>query len=200
MALVAFDLDGTLAVSKSAVTDEMATALVELLDRVGVCVISGGARNQLESQVVDRLHATDTQLAALHLMPTSGTGYFRFDPIQGSWTAKYEETLPTETRRRVIAAITDAAKQLGYWEPKTFGEPIEDRGGQVTFSALGQEAPPQAKAAWDLDGAKKRRLRDEVARRLPDLEVRAGGSTSIDVTRNGIDKAYGIRRLLTENG
>lgn len=52
----------------------------------------------------------------------------------------------------------------------------------------------------DLDGAKKRRLRDEVARRLPDLEVRAGGSTSIDVTRNGIDKAYGIRRLLTENG
>jgi len=34
------------------------------------------------------------------------------------------------------------------------------------------------------------------ADRLPDLEVRSGGSTSIDVTRKGIDKAYGMRKLI----
>ncbi len=30
---------------------------------------------------------------------------------------------------------------------------------------------------------------------LPHLEVRSGGSTSIDITRMGIDKAYGMNRL-----
>jgi hydroxymethylpyrimidine pyrophosphatase-like HAD family hydrolase len=34
-----------------------------------------------------------------------------------------------------------------------------------------------------------------VAKRLPNLEVRAAGFTSIDVTRKGIDKAYGIRQI-----
>jgi hydroxymethylpyrimidine pyrophosphatase-like HAD family hydrolase len=43
-------------------------------------------------------------------------------------------------------------------------------------------------------------LRDYAAKLLPDLEVRAGGSTSVDVTRKGIDKAYGIGRLMAELG
>jgi hypothetical protein len=33
---------------------------------------------------------------------------------------------------------------------------------------------------------------------LPGLEVRGGGSTSVDVTRKGIDKAYGIRKLMMQ--
>jgi HAD superfamily hydrolase (TIGR01484 family) len=199
LSLFAFDLDGTLAVSKAPITEAMAAGLRGLLDRFDVCVISGGALVQLVSQVVDRLQASDEQLAALHLMPTSGTGYFRFDRSEGTWEPVYVETLPVKTKRRVVAALTDGAKALGYWEPNPFGDVIEDRGSQLTFSALGQKAPPEAKATWDPDGAKKERLRDEVARRLPDLEVRAGGSTSIDVTREGIDKAYGIRRLMEHN-
>lgn len=34
-----------------------------------------------------------------------------------------------------------------------------------------------------------------MAKRLPDLEVRAAGFTSIDVTKKGIDKAYGIKQI-----
>ena len=37
-------------------------------------------------------------------------------------------------------------------------------------------------------------------RRLPDVAVRVGGSTSIDITRPGIDKAYGIRKLVESTG
>ena len=37
---------------------------------------------------------------------------------------------------------------------------------------------------------------DAVAALLPDLEVRSGGSTSVDITRKGIDKAYGTTRLM----
>ena len=64
----------------------------------------------------------------------------------------------------------------------------------------GQQAAVDDKKAWDPDGSKRERLRAAVAKELPDLEVRAGGSTSIDVTRRGIDKAYGMKRLLEATG
>ena len=81
-----------------------------------------------------------------------------------------------------------------------WGEIIEDRGSQITFSALGQQAPLDAKRAWDPTGDKKRALRDAVAEDLPDLEVRGGGSTSVDITRHGIDKAYGMGKLVEITG
>ena len=92
------------------------------------------------------------------------------------------------------------ATRLGLWEAEPWGEILEDRGSQITFSALGQQAPREAKHTWDPDGAKRAALRDAVAARLPGLEVRSGGSTSIDVTRAGIDKAFGIRALTERTG
>ena len=86
------------------------------------------------------------------------------------------------------------------WETDTWGPILEDRGSQITFSALGQAAPVDAKRAWDPTGEKKNTLRAAVAALLPDLEVRSGGSTSVDVTRRGIDKAYGMRKLAELTG
>lgn len=85
------------------------------------------------------------------------------------------------------------AQDLGLWAEETWGPALEDRGSQVTYSALGQAAPVDAKLAWDPDNSKKEALRAYAAERLPDLEVRSGGSTSIDITKRGIDKAYGAR-------
>ena len=39
-----------------------------------------------------------------------------------------------------------------------------------------------------------------MAARVPDLEVRSGGSTSVDITERGIDKAYGMRELSAHTG
>ena len=57
-----------------------------------------------------------------------------------------------------------------------------------------------AKAAWDPGGEKKDALRAAVQAQLPDLEVRSGGSTSVDITRRGIDKAYGMNKLANLSG
>ena len=193
---MAFDLDGTLAESKSAITARMAGLLVRLLDEVQVCIISGGAFPQFQTQVLDHLEATPQQLAKLNLMPTNGTRYYLFR--DGTWREIYSEDLPDATKREVIDVLTEGAKTLGLWEAETWGDIIEDRGSQITFSALGQQAPVAAKTDWDPDGSKKERLRAWAAERLPDLEVRSGGSTSIDVTAQGIDKAYGMRKLMAE--
>lgn len=192
---IAFDLDDTLAISKSAISDRMGELLIRLLDNFEVCVISGGKFEQFKTQVVDRLEATPEQLRKLHLMPTCGTRYYRYDGVTEKWVMQYEEDLTPEQKNRIIKVLTDSAKKLGYWEEKPYGEIIEDRGSQVTFSALGQEAPGEEKYKWDPDGKKKIALRDAAAALLPDVEVRAGGTTSIDVTKIGVDKAYGMQKL-----
>lgn len=194
--VIAFDLDNTLAESKSPITEEMADLLSRLLRRFQVCVISGGKFEQFEEQLLNHLDTDVSLLAALHIMPTCGTRYLRFDGATKLWEQVYAEDLTTEQRARIVAALDKGADALGYRGTKLWGAQIEDRGSQVTFSALGQDAPVASKSAWDPEGDKKRKLRDYVSNLVPEFEVRVGGSTSIDVTRPGIDKAYGIAKLI----
>ena len=195
--VIAFDLDGTLAVSKSAISDVMADRLRDLLALYEVCVISGGKFDQFKLQLIDRLDVSPKKMSRLHIMPTTGTRYLRFDERKLDWVLQYAEDLSPQKRAEIVEVLTAGAKKLGYWEVKPFGEIIEDRGSQITYSALGQEAPAEMKYAWDPDGVKKEELREYAAERLPDLEVHVGGTTSVDVTEAGIDKAYGMRKLMT---
>jgi HAD superfamily hydrolase (TIGR01484 family) len=193
---VIFDLDDTLAPSKSPLDPSMATALVSLLQRLPVCIISGGRFEQFQAQVLDQLTAPEQILSRLHLTPTCGTRYYSRQ--QGAWSQVYSEDLSAAEKARIMQVLEETSRTLGYWEEHPRGELIEDRGSQVTYSALGQAAPLGAKAAWDPDGTKKSLLVAHAAPLLPDFEVRAGGSTSIDVTCKGIDKAYGVRKLMMQ--
>ena len=197
--LVAFDLDDTLAPSKGAISPRMGELLIELAERVEVAIISGGQLQQFRSQVVDRLPVADAAvLDRFHLLPTCGTQYYRV-AADGVRTV-YAHALTDDEKQRALAAVEEEARRLGLWESETWGDILEDRGSQITFSALGQKAPVEAKMAWDPTGEKKNALRDAVAVRIPDLEVRSGGSTSVDITRRGIDKAFGMRQLSEQTG
>lgn len=190
--LVAFDLDNTLAPSRGPISEEMAGRLAALLSYIDVCVITGGSHAQVMKQVVDRLPAV-ADLSRLHLMPTCGTRYLQF--IDNQPVTRYEQNLSPLDVEKAMSELKLAAQFYGYWEENPWGNIIENRGSQVTFSALGQQAPLEAKEAWDPDGTKKRKIQKAVRSRLPHLEVRIGGTTSIDVTMKGIDKGYGIMKL-----
>ncbi|MCM3661575.1 HAD-IIB family hydrolase [Georgenia satyanarayanai] len=197
--LVAFDLDDTLTPSKSPIHPEMADALTALLAVVPVCIISGGQLEQFTTQVTERLELDDAARSRLHLMPTCGTRYYRYDD-GGDLQEIYAHDLAAAERAEALAVLQREARRLGLWEEQTWGPALEDRGSQITFSALGQQAPLDAKRAWDPTGEKKEQLRAAVAPLLPELEVRSGGSTSIDITRQGVDKAYGMTRLAEHTG
>lgn len=194
--VLAFDLDDTLAVTKSPISDEMVEVLSNILQHFDVCVISGGSFDQFKLQIIDRLHINPHILNRLHLMPTCGTRYYRFNELNNEWQQQYAEDLTDEQKSKITEVLEASAKQLGLWEENPAGEIIEDRGSQITYSALGQKASAEDKYAWDPDSSKKFALRDLIAKSLPGLEVRAGGTTSIDVTREGIDKAYGMQKLI----
>ena len=197
--LIAFDLDDTLAITKSPMSDRMSDLLVKLLEKYEVCIISGGKFEQFKMQVIDRLEANHLVLRKLHLMPTCGTRYYRYNEIEEKWQKQYAEDLTEAQKKEVIKVLEEEAKKLGLWREKTWGPIIEDRGSQITYSALGQQAPPEEKYKWAEENVEaKHLLRDRVAERSPNLEVRLGGSTSVDITRPGIDKAYGMQKLIDE--
>jgi phosphomannomutase len=189
--LIVFDLDGTLAESKSAVEPEIATLMIALLGVVKAAVISGGAMPQFESQFLERLPQSDL-LKNLSLLPTCGTRFYQYDR---GWQLRYSEDLSGAQKQKIIAALQAAVAQSGYQAEKTWGAPIEDRESQITYSALGQQAPLDEKKKWDPDFAKRQKIKSILDTSLPEFSVRLGGSTSIDVTLPGIDKAYGIRKL-----
>lgn len=196
--LLAFDLDDTLAITKSPISDHMSETLSKILEEFDVCVISGGRFEQFKIQIIDRLHIEPRKLSRLHLMPTCGTQYYRYNELDEAWEQQYAEELSEEQKTKVFEVLEASAKELGLWPENPAGEVIEDRGTQITFSALGQQATPEDKYAWDPENTKKLAIRDLAAQSLPDLEVRSGGTTSIDVTRIGIDKAYGMQKLIEE--
>jgi HAD superfamily hydrolase (TIGR01484 family) len=189
--LVVFDLDGTLAESKSAIDAEMSALLGALLEVVRVAVISGGDLPQFKEQLIAKL-PHGAKLDKLSLLPTCGT---RFLEYSGEWHQLYAEDLSESQKHKIIGALTAAVTASGFAPAKTWGEVIEDRESQITFSALGQKAPLDAKKAWDPDFAKRKKIKALLDPALPDFSVRLGGATSIDVTKPGIDKAYGIRKL-----
>jgi HAD superfamily hydrolase (TIGR01484 family) len=191
--LAIFDLDDTLAPSKSRVDRSIVDLLAALTSVADVAIISGGRFEQFDTQLLSSVD-DEAALARFHVLPTCGTRYLVREA--GAWREVYSEPLTDDEQQRAAVALEECARGLGLWEPDTWGERIELRGSQVTFSALGQEAPVDAKKAWDPDGRKKEQLRACCADRLPDLEVRSGGSTSVDITRRGIDKAYGVHKLL----
>src|SRR5262249_38577513 len=118
--VLTFDLDDTLAVSKSRVDPRMADLLTRVLDRVDVCIISGGRFEQLDSQVLRYLDVDGAARQRLHLMPTCGTRYYRWR--DGHWHEEYAENLAEPDRRRVIDVLTEGARTLGLWETHTWGE------------------------------------------------------------------------------
>jgi len=198
--LIIFDLDGTLTESKQPLAPEMAALLARLLAVTPVAVISGGAFLQFQKQVIERLPSF-SKFSNLYILPTSGAALYEFK--SDAWKRVYEERISERDAALIEKALEDGAEESGVIDlrAKTWGPRLEYRGGQVTFSALGQEAPIAEKKKWDPDYAKRRTLQAAVAKHLPKgFAAAMGGATTIDVTKEGVDKAYGIHQLCTRLG
>jgi len=195
--LIAFDLDGTLAESKQPMGEPMAEALADLLGVAHVAVISGGDWPQFEKQVASRLPERANRMK-LWLMPTTGTKLYIH--AAGSWTPVFAELFDAETKAKILEAFEASLEATGFVPEQVWGERIEDRGSQITFSALGQQAPVEVKEHWDPAFEKRKIIQVDLRTRLPGLSINMGGATSIDITRAGVDKAYGLRKLSDASG
>ena len=148
----------------------MATLLARLLGTVDVAIISGGAWAQFEKQVLAFL-PHDERLKRLSLLPTCGTKFYRFD---GTWKKLYSEDFTVDEKKTITDAVNRAVIQAGFKAERHLGDLIEDRGSQITFSALGQQAPLAEKDKWDPDFAKRNKIRTLLAPMIPKFSIQLG--------------------------
>jgi phosphomannomutase len=199
--LVAFDLDGTLAESKERVPPEMGELLQGLIMHMPVAIMSGASFTQFETQLLPAI-PEQSHFERLYLFPTNAAQCFIHSGK--GWQIKYDQSLGVFEKGRIMQALKEALEETGLAEdterPEAWGPRIEDRSAQVTFSALGQKAPVEEKEKWDPTGEKRKPLRLALIRRLPDFEIRVNATTSIDITHKGVNKAFGIRKLVELTG
>ncbi len=203
--LIAFDLDGTLAPSKSHFDPRMVDLFNRLLSKYHVCVISGAKYELFQRQFLTQITTDPELLGRLHLLPTTGTRYYRF--VNGEWQMQYAEDFTPEDKQRIITALSEGWEEAGTKIEKTYGPIIEDRESQITLSPLGQEvvaelgdAGVELKESWDPDMTLRLKVAEVVSKKLPDFNVKVAGLTSIDVTIPGVDKAYGMNKLMESTG
>ncbi len=191
--LFAFDFDGTLNASKVPIDAEMKVLLRELLEKKMVAIISGSGFDYYKLNILDVLDCPDELLKNLYLFPTTSTRFYRFD---GEWKQVYADDIPVEERQMIKDAFEKAYQDIGYEHPpQVFGEVVEDRGSQITFSALGQQAPLELKQQWRATQDRRPELIAALKKYLPEFEIKMPGMNSIDITRKGIDKGYGIEQI-----
>ena len=205
--LIVFDIDGTLTPSKAPADKKMIQLMLRLLDEKPVAIIGGGKYSLFKKQLIEQLPNQDERLKRLYLFPTNSTAFYRFI---NSWHEVYSHELSEREKDKIKNAFDETFRKVNYHHPeKTYGPIIEDRNTQITFSALGQEVVAmcgtkmgvQLKEDWNKKYDKLRqRMREILQKLLPEFEVRAGGLTSIDVTRKGIDKSYGVRQIAKHLG
>jgi phosphomannomutase len=192
--LIAFDLDGTLASSKQAIQKPIPELLFKLLERTSIALISGGTLEQLTSQVVAHL-PSGSLLEHFYILPTSGAALYSY--TGEGFGNIYEESLSKEDSDHIEREIHKAIATTSCVDSSTvlYGNQIEKRGAQVTFSALGQQAPIEAKKLWDPTHEKRQALISVLMQELPDFDSKEGGMTSLDITKKGVNKAFGMRKL-----
>ncbi|CAD0049443.1 unnamed protein product [Aureobasidium pullulans] len=85
-----------------------------------------------------------------------------------------------QERLNIIKAFELSLSATDFAPEQTWGERIEDRGSQITFSALGQQAPVREKEHWDPDFAKRKVIQADL--------------------RTRVDKGYGLKKLRDTSG
>ncbi|MES3005909.1 MAG: alpha-glucan family phosphorylase [Patescibacteria group bacterium] len=194
--IIAFDLDGTLAESKQSLGLEMAELLAQLATRAKVVVISGGSFEQFKKQFLPFWKGPVNDLV---MLPVDGSQCYEYEAEIGEWQLVDEQLFREDLKRKTIVALKDLIASHRYDIPpehQIFGDYIEDRGSQITFSAYGQKAPIEVKEMWDSDQKKRLAIKAELEPLLPDIEIVIGGTTSIDFLSKGFNKATGLKRLL----
>lgn len=192
--IIVFDMDGTLTKSKTKADPDMLELLEILSQKYKVWVISWWDFNQYKLQFLVYLNSKKADLNNFYLFPTNGTRMYHY--VDGRFTKKYSEDFTKVEVDEIINALDksiidlDLIPELQYWEL------YENRGWQITFAAMWIDCPYEIKSVWDKDFKIRLRIREYIKKSLVGYNIWVCWTSSIDITREWIDKAYGIKKIM----
>ena len=182
------DVDDTICDSCQVISEEMAEQIARMIQGgYQFAFISGTKSQDLQNMISSRLKEKH------HLLATTGTNYVI---VEGDAVkVAYNYSFSPEEKREVIASLRKLVLQFNVKSLTTEEDQLQDRDSQITLSAIGRNAPSDLKAAYDPDGAKRKGWIKFLKEYLDEnkYDIKIGGTTSIDVTRKGLDKEWGIK-------
>jgi len=199
--VVIADMDGTLTPSRSEVSPNMIKAIKGLLKYYKFVVLGGGTielfRKQLLNKLIPKL--SEKELKNLYILTCSGTKAYKYHTpnyYDECLTIEklYEDLLKSRDKKKIITVIKQFRKRFNL--PSTYGGSYDDRGTQITLPILGLDAPLEKKKLYDPTKSKRLKYAKWLRKKLPEYEIVVGGTTSIDITKKGYNKAYGIKKLV----
>ena len=192
--IICFDLDGTLAPSKERLDDEMAELISKLLENYYVSIITWWWEDRFRKQIFDYITDDVELLSKFIPCPNCGTKMYRFE--NGEWNKLYSLDFSQDEKDLILSSMEEVMDLLDLRPEKVWWEIVEDRWSQITFSALGQQAPLEEKLVWDPDFKKRKAIQAELEKRIPNFSINSGWSTSIDITMKWVDKAFWVKKLV----
>ncbi len=204
--LIAFDLDNTMVPAGTTMTEETARAMAELLKYRKVAIVSGAGFSEIDRRVVDVLKGVLAEMdqaelmANLILLPSVGSSLYTYS--NGGYAAVYSENLKEAEKSHIRAVFTALLDEGAFGrQAQVYGDQIVDKGSSMTLVITGNDAPPDVKNSCDPNKALRRSLLPRVRGEIgAGFNVTLGGPESIDVTRSGVDKGYGVEKLITTLG
>lgn len=195
---VLFDLDDTLAESFKPPKAEMITRLSALLDKTAVAILTAAGFPRVEAEFLDHL-ALSPRIDRCFVFPNSASQCYTHG--DGAWRLQYSLDINPEDRAAIKKALDESVRETGILGDNPKYQPaIIDREAEIAFAAIGLDASAKDKNAWDPDQSKRRRLKAALETRVHEFEILIGGKTTIDITKKGVDKAYGVRWLAEKLG
>lgn len=189
------DVDDTICYSREQISTSMAQQINALIKKgYQFAFISGTKAEDLLSMISSGV------LESHHLLATTGTKYVKVkSPEERIFV--YNHSLTMEEVKEISAAFEKLITKFNLKSLTTKEDQLQERGSQITLSALGRHAPTELKREFDPDGERRKQMVMFLRQHLDEkkYEIGIAGLTSIDVTKKGFDKEWGIREFLKFN-
>lgn len=192
--IIIADVDDTICYSREQITESMAEQINSMIKRgYRFAFISGTKLEHLREMISSRVNEEH------HILAMTGTTYAVVS--NGHTNVNYSRSLMEEEKQEIITALEKLTVNCNLKPLTSKEDQIQDRESQITLSVLGRYAPINLKRQYDPDGSKRKEFIVFLRTFLDQekYEITIGGTTSIDITKKGLDKERGIREFLKWN-
>jgi len=191
--IIIADVDDTTVESCQQPTPEMAEQINQMIKQGYIfAFISGAKVADLQQMLSSRI--TEEH----HILGTTGTNYTKIK--NGISEEIYNQSFTPEEKSEIMAAFEKVIEHFNLQSLTTKEDQLQDRDSQITLSILGRHAPQDLKKNYDQDNRKRIEHIAYIKQFLDEnkYEIKYAGTTSIDITRKGLDKEWGIREFAKE--
>ncbi len=193
--IIIADVDDTICDSCQQISEPMAQQINHMIQHnYQFAFISGTKNIDLQTMLSTRITLPH------HLLGTTGTQYVKINHNNNPKII-YSHTFTNEEKQEIVTALNTLIQQYNIQSHTTKEDQLQDRDSQITLSAIGRNAPNEIKAQFDQDGSRRLAWIEFLTQHLDTqkYDLNIGGTTSIDITRKGLTKEWGIRTFLQHN-